>query len=286
MDIITASTERQEQRGATLLLVLWSSLLISAILAGAFLMARGEATSVRGQWLDFKVRASALSGLEIAAYQLAMEGEDALPSIYGAPIVLNGVTATLAPGEQNRQFDVNLATETQWSSFLLANGLEKDTADALAARVLDWRDPDDLERPNGAERRAYARVNQSVQIGNRPFQTTNEVKNVLDFPSSLFDCVASQLTVIGLSRPDPEVLGLETSNVASQRLSTSSRRTTPGRRYALNVSVDRGDGLPYSLNAVLRVTGGSDKPYEYLAVYRPMNLPDNDDMRCGSGNRN
>ena len=80
-------------------------------------------------------------------------------------------------------------------------------ANALAARVADWRDPDDLSRPNGAERLDYASAGNGEVIGNRPFHSVDELSSVLDFPEALAPCLAPALTVFGVSGlPDRELM--------------------------------------------------------------------------------
>ena len=57
---------------------------------------------------------------------------------------------------------------------------------ALAAAVKDWNDPDEMERPNGAEEETYLASGLSVGPGNHSFVMVDEILQVLGMSWELY----------------------------------------------------------------------------------------------------
>ena len=269
---------KQKQKGAALLLVLWATLLLSAILAGALVAARGEAAAARFRLEQTRARAAALSGLDVAMARLTLEGNGALEGLYSEPLILNDLTVTLSWGPQYRQLDINLAAESELAAFLSQNGLEVDEANALAARIADWRDTDDLVRPNGAERRDYGRADTNQSIGNRPFENVSELSRVLNFPSELLSCLASKLTVVGVSRERRDLR--DKTDVKNRGLAASSGGRQFGQRYAVSAIAKSDNGLVYRLTSLFRVTRNEVQPFEVIFLLHDAEHSFHYDSQC------
>src|SRR5690606_15793048 len=72
---------------------------------------------------------------------------------------------------------------------------EEDQSELLAAAVLDWIDPDELTRPNGAELSEYESAGYEVGPGNRNFVMVEELLQVIGLPWELFQAIQPGLTV-------------------------------------------------------------------------------------------
>ena len=78
---------------------------------------------------------------------------------------------------------------------LLVLGVAEDEAAALADRILDWRDPDDLAGLNGAEDPDYAAAGLPYGAKDGPFSSVEELRQVLGVTPDLYARLAPELTV-------------------------------------------------------------------------------------------
>src|SRR5688500_17847294 len=84
-------------------------------------------------------------------------------------------------------------------------------ADELAQAIMDWRDPDDLARPRGAEREAYERRGRLALPANGPFREVEELLQVEGMTPERFAKVRPYLAtrgtgVVNLNSADEPVL--------------------------------------------------------------------------------
>ena len=266
-----------KQRGTALVAVLWVAILLSTLLAGALAVVRVEARSAQGRGESLKARAAAQSGLELAAQLLATGAVTSHSELSRFnDVSINGYALRFEASAEAQKLDINLASEQTFSALFAFAGLEPDAANDLAARVADWRDPDDLSRPNGAERRDYASAGSGKTIGNRPFHHVGELSAVLDFPEALAACLAPALTVFGVKGvPDRELMtkhysGTPFDHVTQPRtrLGTAGRAPRAGLRHAITVTAQSSRGRREQLTGLFRINGGAQTPYEFITIYK------------------
>lgn len=266
------------QRGAALIIVLWVALLLAVVMAGAMAAARIEARIAAARIERFKAVEAARAGLEHAAYLIAVDGAPDNGDWSKMSLSLDGYDVAVGPSVESDKLDLNLASESVLAGLFRFLNMRDEDAAALAARIADWRDADDLSRPNGAEARDYAGKT-GAAIGDRPFNAVSELKEVLGVSDTLFDCAEPALTVFGDGdAPSPALLeqlyrrrpegGLEPTRV---QLGTASRAATAGRRFAITAtarrSEDAGRLAPQKRTGVFRVTGRPEKPYEWIVQF-------------------
>ena len=265
----------QRQKGTALIVVLWIAVLLSALLAGALTLSRGEARNAHARAETLKARAAAQSGLDLAAYRIAVGSAASIDALaQSANPSINGYSLRFEPGQETRKLDINLATEQTFEALFAFAGVDFETAQKLAARIADWRDTDDLVRLNGAERSDYAAARNGETIGNRPFYAVNELKKVLGFPPALHDCLAPALTVFGTAPlPDPVLMNrlygaspFDRQTASGVRLSTSNRAARAGSRFSVTVTA-AAQRRQHRLSGLFRITGGAETPYKTIAVY-------------------
>ncbi|MEO1240263.1 MAG: hypothetical protein AAFX54_00010 [Pseudomonadota bacterium] len=269
------------QHGGAIIVVLWTSILLSMLLVGALATVRGEARSARARADSLKADASARSGLDLAAWRLATGEVQTIDELADMPITLNGYEVSVAPSLDSRKIDINLADERTLAVLFEFLGEEPASAQKLAARIADWRDRDDLVRPNGAERSDYAAARNGEAIGNRYFHGVAELKTVLGFPSELYDCVRPALTIMGDDGAGDPLLfqtiygaaPFANNETPGVRLSTSGRAARAGSRVSVTVTADGPNGRKKSITGLFRVIGGRQQPFEYIAVYTALERP-------------
>ena len=150
------------QRGIALVMALWLTVLLTVIASGFAFSMRNEAIAARNAISLAQARAMADGAVERTLYELS---RPRLPDAW-AP-----------DGRQHAWTD---------------NGVQiRVNVDA----ILDWRDPDDLRRPNGAEQADYLAANLKSGPGNAPFVSVGEFGRVLGVTPELLERVSRSLTV-------------------------------------------------------------------------------------------
>jgi type II secretory pathway component PulK len=189
------------RRGFALLTVLWLVAALGAATATALLVARLGANTSRNRII-----------LARADWAREACGEILLARYANDPTVRLVDTVDLGRGTWCRaeledvaaRLDVNAASAESLRR-LLAN-------DSLADALLDWRDPDDLARPHGAEA-AWYRERGRRAPRNGPLADVGELMLVRGFDSALVSSLSRLLAVRGGGRLDlnavrPELLPL------------------------------------------------------------------------------
>jgi len=189
---------RDRQSGIALVLTLWLTVLLTAIAGGFAYSMHTEAIAAGNAIGVARVRAAADGAIERTVYELAK------PRIPGAWLP-NGATRAWKDGEidlsviatdETAKIDLNGANEILLRGlFTQIGGADPDTAARLVDAVIDWRDPDDFRRPNGAESADYQAAGAKVLPANGPFETIGEVSRVLGMTPAIYARIAPSITV-------------------------------------------------------------------------------------------
>jgi general secretion pathway protein K len=186
------------QHGIALVLTLWLTVLLTAIAGGFAYSMHVEAVAAGNAVGVAKVRAAADGAIERAVYELQR------PRVPGA-WVPNGAPHAWQDGEieivaratdETAKIDLNAANEVLLRGlFTAVGGADPDTAVRLVDAVIDWRDPDDFRRPNGAEASDYQAAGAKILPANAPFETIGEVSRVLGMTPAIYGRIAGSVTV-------------------------------------------------------------------------------------------
>lgn len=283
---------KKRQRGAALVIVLWVALLLSVALAVALASARIEARIAAARENTFLARQAAADGLEFAAQAIASKRAGRIEGVSTLEFSINGYDVSFSPAQESEKLDLNLASEQVLADFFRFLGEEEENATKLAAHVADWRDTDDLARPNGAERRDYAAARNGERIGNRLFYSADELSLVLGISPKLAKCAMPVLTVFGDGRAPSAALLTKLYNRDTQRndaasgvqLGTASRSAAAGRRYAITASAKSRTNPGHrgvALTGVFRITGAQTRAYEWIARFDASEETATVDETCG-----
>jgi general secretion pathway protein K len=188
----------QFERGIALVLVLWVVTLLSVI-AGSFVYGARSAAMVAGNQVSIaKLRALADAGVHRGVYELAKPQADAERwTANGSKhaISLDEAEIILVMRDESAKIDINTANEALLKGLLLSVGLDEDGASHLLDAIVDWRDGDDLTRPQGAERDRYESLGLSYIPTNAPFKTVDELNRVIGVTPDLYRKLVDALTV-------------------------------------------------------------------------------------------
>ena len=189
---------RNSQRGVALVLVLWVISLL-AVIAGNFAYSmRGEAQIARNLVSSAQARALAEAGVHRAWYELTRPPTDAqrwLPDGAGREMNVPGATVKVTIQDESGKIDLNTASDDLLKGLFRSVGLAEDASVALVDAIVDWRDPDKLRRPHGAEEAEYRAAGKNYVPTNAPFETVDEIQRVLGMTPELYRAVKAALTV-------------------------------------------------------------------------------------------
>ena len=189
---------RSAQSGIALVLALWLTVLLTLLASGFAFSLRSEALAARNAVSLAQARAIANGAVERTAYELmrprvtdawTFDGQVHRWSEGNTRIVVTAV-------DEAAKIDINSAPDALLKNLLIVvGGLEEPAAGALVDAIADWRDPDELRRPNGAELPEYRAANSKYAPANAPFETIGEAARVLGMTPAIFQKIAGVITV-------------------------------------------------------------------------------------------
>src|SRR2546421_270967 len=202
------------RRGVALMLVLWLIVVLGTIAVAVAALVRGEADVTRNLRTRAVARYGAESGIVAATWRLkellrAAETprdqalvfrrlDQALADIQHED--LGGATQfQVAVTDLDARLDLNAADEPTLQAFF-TQFVNSGQAKRLTEALEDWRDDDDVARPDGAEAADYDRAGSPFRPANRPLQRLDELTRIKGFSDSLAARVAPYVTVNGDGR--------------------------------------------------------------------------------------
>lgn len=180
-----------------LVIVLWILLLITITTSAFVLMARMDSLEAHSILWSTKARLAAEAGMNMAVLSLRDPDEFSrlIPDGRTWEVQYRDAKIEIMVTDERGKLNINNAAETELLQLFLANGIEQDQSELLTAAVLDWIDPDELTRPNGAELPEYESAGYQVGPGNRKFVMVEELLQVIGLPWELFQAIQPGLTV-------------------------------------------------------------------------------------------
>jgi len=279
----------RRQRGVALVLVLWILILLTITTGAYALMARMDQLEANQLLSGTQARFWAEAGLNLAAVALREPDEELRMIADGRPYgtEIDGVAIEVSATDERGKLDINVADQTTLAILFTNHGMDPGDAEVLAARVLDWRDTDNVERVDGAEEDAYFAEGMAVGPGNHPFVLVDELLQVLGMPYELYRRMEPGLTVY--SRADlpniafapaeallaiPDITEEEALNFVAERQSQDSGDglavTLPngqslvaqgrGLTYSVRVKATMPNGVWDQIEATIRLGGSAGGP--------------------------
>ena len=270
----------KQQRGIALVMVLWVCILIAVLLASFSISARVEALQGRNLLDSTRARYAAEAGLHRAAYELRGNNPETRWVADGRPyeIDFEGSKVVIEIFDETGKVDLNVADPVTLTALFESGGLEQQDAEALTGAVMDWRDPDDLLSPNGAEANEYEAEDRPYKPRNAPFETVSEVQQVLGMNFELYRELEPLMTIYsGRAQPNPafaspQVLALIPGMSPDLvELFVQQRQTPAGAagQAAMALAlpdgtpvVAQGGGLTYTIRSAATLPGGATASLE------------------------
>ncbi|MDQ6621756.1 MAG: general secretion pathway protein GspK [Pseudomonadota bacterium] len=186
--------------GIALVLALWITILLTSIATSFAFSMRSEALAARNAVGGAQAQSAADGAVERIAFEL-QRPRNVTQENWNADGRLRtwrdgDVEITAVAIDESAKIDLNSASQPLLSGLLQnLGGLSAEDAQAVLDAILDWRDPDDLRRPNGAEESDYRAAGRKYKPANGPFEAVGELRLVLGVTPALYDRVAPALTV-------------------------------------------------------------------------------------------
>jgi general secretion pathway protein K len=177
-----------KQGGFALVVVLWVVALLTVMAGGFALGMRTDTNLTYYQVASAKARALAEAGVNRGIMELLKQEEDRVWATDGSPnqLPLEDGALTISVQDESGKIDLNVAQTELLGGLLHALGVDDRARDALVDSILDWRDPDDLRRANGAEAADYKAAGLPYGPKNGPFDSVDELQQVLGMTPALF----------------------------------------------------------------------------------------------------
>jgi general secretion pathway protein K len=284
------------QQGVALVLVLWLTVMLTVIGGTLAFSMRSEVAAARNAVSLAQARAVADGAVDRMAYELLRpRTPDAWKPDGRVHTWIEGqAQVAVASADESAKVDINAASEPLLRS-LLVRGAELDDAAAssLADAIADWRDEDDLRRPNGAEAPDYRAANSKYVPSNRRFETVGELSRVLGMTPATYARIAGLITVhsnqpginpLTASRDVLLLLPNATAEMVDQYVQqredalaanlpvppfppAQGFATGPSPVWRVRAEVQMPDGVTFVREAVVRATADPRRPY-YALLWR------------------
>jgi len=185
--------------GSALIFVLWIVAILSLLASEMAFNARVNTQLYHDEAQKIKSYPAILSCLRtgISIAKSEAESEDK---------TLNGSTFTFSLKEANYQceitfydeagkYNLNQVTEDQLLSIIESLGISGEQRDIIVDSILDWRDPDNLHRLNGAEDDYYESLDPPYKCKNGSFSSVSELALVRGISLEIYEKLAPLFTV-------------------------------------------------------------------------------------------
>ncbi len=271
----------RRQRGVALILVLWLTVMLTVI-AGSFAYGmRNEAMAARNTVSWAQARSLADGAIHRTVFELMRPKVS--PDVWAADGAVrvweeDGARIAVRAIDESGKIDLNSAPDALLKGLLMtAGGVDEPTAARLVDAIGDWKDADDLRRPNGAEADDYKAAGSPYLPANAPFETVPELQRVLGMTPALYAKLAENLTVqsqqaginptyasratlLALPAATPEVVD---AYLAQRRDALAARLPPPPfpltgpvsgalNLWRIRAEVTMGDGVSFVREAVVR----------------------------------
>ena len=185
------------QQGFALITVLFAVLILATIAASIMATGRTESRLSRTHLDMAELDAVADAAINITILHLLDPTAEVRPPADGTPFTIEfaGRRVAVTVLDESGKIDLNMADAELLRRLLVAAGVGADAAQPLVDKILDWREPGEGKRLNGAKAKEYNAA--GILYGPRggPFQSIEELQLVLGITPELYARLAPSLTI-------------------------------------------------------------------------------------------
>ena len=193
-------------RGLALVTVLWVLTLLALIAASFSNSSRTEIKLAFNQLEGARAEAMADAGVHAAILGLLTNDPDRQwrvdGTVYGWEFDEGEIRVNV--WDEGGKIDLNAAPDELIKALFEVLGLDSGDAAELVDKIVDFRDSNDLRQLNGAEDRDYDQAGLPYGAKDAPFETIEELRQVLGMTPALYEAAAPALTVRARQRSPHE----------------------------------------------------------------------------------
>ena len=197
MKIRTDFGRLKSQDGVALILVLWIFIFLFVVAFEFSTAAREEGTAAQRFSEDTTGYYLALAGFESGLYQFLNQqsgaasqiGQNTKEDLFDGEFreqKLGQGTLRVRMIDESGKININRANEEMLRRIFLNLGIDPGRTDVLVDSIMDWRDPDDLHRPNGAENDYYQALTPPYTAKNGALDTIEDLLWIRGMTPALF----------------------------------------------------------------------------------------------------
>lgn len=202
--------QRGNDRGVALIVVLWIFIFLFVVAFDFSSSAREEAAAAHrfnDETLGYYL---AVAGFERGLYEfLNQQGGAATPQQDQKTDLFDGSwreenvgagVARVRLIDEGGKININRANEEMLRRIFTNLGIDSSRRDILVDSIMDWRDPDDLHRTNGAENDYYGALSPAYTAKNGPLDSVEDLLWIRGMTNALFYGYAEESTRSGEQR--------------------------------------------------------------------------------------
>lgn len=192
------TTRCAHARGLALVVVLWLVAALTILVTAQVATMRADLRGGHNQRLFAEHEALGDAAIRLVAIDLL---DNPFPEIpLELAVQVEGVTLAVRVVPSSAYIDLNLASQELLTDLLIYGaGLDQHSAALLAQRIVDWRDADDEPLPGGAENPDYERQNKPYRTRSGPFESIEDLLQVLGIGLDVYDRLRGLVTIHGTS---------------------------------------------------------------------------------------
>ncbi len=269
-----------------MIVALWAMIAMGLLVAGVRILGLREARLSEARLEQVQLSALADGMINLTVLRLLDEVPGGHPPIDGTvfPVRFGGMVGSVRVQDESGKVDLNQAPEAALLKYLLAQDVDFETAQGLADKIMDWREPGIGRRLNGAKGDDYQHAGYAYGPRGGRMESVDELRLVMGMTPQLFDRLASGLTVVSQTAwPDqavapPPVLralgGMDDEGISALLAARAARLVTAedgnvsdtappaavGRAFSIDARV-AGRTETVQRRALLRLTGIPSAPF-------------------------
>ena len=263
--------------------VLWILAFLTVVAGGLSLQARTETRMAQNLVSVAQAREAAVGAVQVAVFELLRgrtayqwQGDGSTDEIR-----LGDTVIQVAVFDEAGRIDLNKASARVLERLFAAVGLDDTDAAELVDAVVDWRDPDQLHRLNGAEDDDYQEAGTAYGAKDGPFESVEELQLVLGMSPDIYSKIWQAVTVFSpAAAVNPSVASPLVRQALTDELSEGSSIPSDsslsaedepedtrlrGSTFAVYAKAMAPDGASARIGATVRLQRGSrNRPFTVL----------------------
>lgn len=187
----------KKDKGLALIVVLWVISLLIIMSSSFSLTIQRESAIISGLKEKSEATANAEAGIYYAIAKLLQNDKDQHWNAYNSLYEINfvGKRVRIKIADESGKIAINFVDKEQLLSLFGSINVEESLAESLSDAILDWRDNDDIQSDNGAEKQQYEEAGLKYEPRNEGFSNIEEIQMVLGMTARIYRQIENMISV-------------------------------------------------------------------------------------------